>query len=89
MEHMSDSVVGPEKSGMRISWRGIALIVIFFLLALFAVQNFQMAQVNLFGMELDLPVWLLVTAVFILGMVLGGTVRGVGRKLRKPKDQHS
>lgn len=71
--------------GMRITWRGIVVIVIVFVLGLFAVQNFQTAQVNLFGATLDIPVWLLVIAVFVLGVFLGGFVKGMTRKLRKPK----
>jgi uncharacterized integral membrane protein len=82
---MNDSLSREPKKGLRISWRGVTLIVVFFLLALFAVQNFQPAQVNLFGMEIEMPVWLLVTVVFVLGVFLGGAVRGATRKLRKPK----
>lgn len=74
-----------HKKGMRITWRGIVLIIIGFLLALFAVQNFNTAQVSFFGMEFDIYVWLIVTVSFLLGMVLGGVVRGTARKLRKPK----
>jgi len=85
---MTKSDSSPEKKGLRISWRGATLIVIIFLLALFAVQNFQTTQVKLFGLELNLPVWILVTIVFLLGMFLGGFVRGMTRKLRSP-DRHS
>ena len=70
--------------GMRITWRGIVVIAIIFVLGLFAVQNFQTAQVNLFGATLDIPVWLLVIAVFALGVLLGGFVKGMTRRLRKP-----
>lgn len=71
--------------GMRITWRGIVVIAIIFVLGLFAVQNFQTAQVNLFGATLNIPVWLLVIAVFALGVLLGGFVKGMTRTLRKPK----
>lgn len=70
---------------MRITWRGIVIIIVIFVLSMFAVQNFQSAQVRFFGLELNVPVWLLVITVFILGMLLGGVVRGMTRKLRKPK----
>jgi len=86
---MSDSKDVQPKSGLRISWRGATLILVFFILALFAVQNFQIVQVNLFGMQLNMPVWLLVSVVFVLGVFLGGAVRGATRKLRKPKTPHS
>ena len=76
-----------QKKGMRITWRGIVLIIIGFLLALFAVQNLNTAQVSFLGMDFDIFVWVIVTVSFLLGMLLGGAVRGTARKLRKPKLQ--
>ena len=78
-----------SKKGMRITWRGIVLVVIAVLLLVFAVQNLQSAPIKFLGMEIDVPVWLLVSGTFILGMVLGGVVRGTARKLRKPRVQSS
>lgn len=76
-------VKGPSRSGgMRITWRGIVLVLIAVLLLVFAVQNLQSAPVNFLGATLQLPVWLLVVASFILGMLLGGLVRGAARRLR-------
>ncbi len=74
-----------QKKGMRITWRGIVLIVIAFFLAVFAVQNLNTARVSFLGMDFDIYVWIIVTASFVLGMLLGGAVRGTARKLRKPK----
>jgi len=74
-----------QKKGMRITWRGIVLIVIAFFLAVFAVQNLNTARVSFLGMDFDIDVWIIVTASFVLGMLLGGAVRGTARKLRKPK----
>jgi len=74
-----------QKKGMRITWRGIVLIVIVFFLALFAVQNLNTARVSFVGMDFDIYVWIIVTVSFVLGMLLGGAVRGTARKLRKPK----
>jgi uncharacterized integral membrane protein len=74
-----------QKKGMRITWRGIVLVIIGFLLVLFAVQNLNTAQVSFLGMDFDIFVWVIVTVSFLLGMVLGGVVRGTARKLRKPK----
>lgn len=74
-----------QKKGMRITWRGIVLIVIVFFLALFAVQNLNTARVSFLGMDFDIYVWIIVTVSFVLGMLLGGAVRGTARKLRKPK----
>jgi uncharacterized integral membrane protein len=72
--------------GMRITWRGIVIIVILVLLLVFGVQNLQSTSINFVGMQIDVPVWVLVLGTFILGMLLGGVVRGAARKLRKPKD---
>jgi uncharacterized integral membrane protein len=74
-----------QKKGMRITWRGIVLIVIAFFLAVFAVQNLNTARVSFLGMDFDIYVWIIVTASFVFGMLLGGAVRGTARKLRKPK----
>ncbi len=74
-----------QKKGLRITWRGIVLVILGFLLALFAVQNFNTAEVTFLGMDFDIYVWVIVVVSFLLGMVLGGLVRGTARKLRKPK----
>lgn len=76
-----------KKPGMRITWRGIVLIIIAFVLVVFAVQNLDTAQVSFLGMDFDIYVWLIVTVSFLLGMFLGGLVRGTARKLRKPKPE--
>jgi uncharacterized integral membrane protein len=87
-ETMTNAFGHPEpKKGMRITWRGIVLIIIGFLLALFAVQNLNTAQVSFLGMDFEIFVWVIVTVSFLLGMLLGGVVRGTARKLRKPKIQ--
>jgi uncharacterized integral membrane protein len=82
----SDSV---SKQGMRITWRGVVLVVIAVALLVFAVQNLQSAPVKFVGIDFSVPVWLLVSVTFILGMLLGGVVRGTARKLRKPSVQSS
>ena len=76
-----------QKKGIRITWRGVVLVILGFLLALFAVQNFNTAQVTFLGMDFDIYVWVIVGVSFLLGMVLGGLVRGTARKLRKPKSE--
>jgi len=85
---MSDTFgQGESKRGMRLTWRGIVIIVIAVVLLVFAVQNLNTAQVKFLGMDFDIYVWLIVTASFLLGMLLGGVVRGTARKLRKPKPE--
>ncbi len=74
-----------QKKGMRVTWRGIVLILIAVVLVVFAVQNLNTAQVSFLGMDFNIFVWVIVTVSFLLGMFLGGVVRGTARKLRKPK----
>jgi uncharacterized integral membrane protein len=73
----------PKKSGLRITWRGAILLIVAVILLVFAVQNLQSAAVNFLGATVQLPVWSLVVGSFILGMLLGGMVKGAARKLRK------
>ena len=74
-----------SKSGFKVTWRGVVLGLIAALLVIFAFQNLNSADVTFFGIDFSLPVWLLVIGSFLLGMFLGGAVRGTSRKLRKPK----
>jgi uncharacterized integral membrane protein len=71
--------------GIRVTWRGVVLILIAAALVVFGVQNLNSAQVSFLGMDFDVPVWLLVSGSFLLGMFLGGAVRKTARKLRKPE----
>jgi uncharacterized integral membrane protein len=82
---MSENSKSVAKGGMRITWRGIVLIIIAVLLLVFAVQNLESAPVSFLGVDFSVPVWLLVVVTFALGMLLGGVVRGAARGLRKPK----
>jgi uncharacterized integral membrane protein len=74
-----------SRGGMRITWRGIVIVVILVLLLVFGVQNLQTTEIIFVGMEIIVPVWALVIGTFVLGVLLGGLVRGAARKLRKPK----
>jgi uncharacterized integral membrane protein len=82
---MTDNPKSSSKGGIRLTWRGIVLILFGVLLLVFAVQNLESAPVSFLGVQFSVPVWLLVLVSFILGMLLGGIVRGTARKLRKPK----
>lgn len=82
---MTEKSKSPAKGGMRITWRGIVLILIAVLLLVFAVQNLESAPVSFLGVEFSIQVWILVVVSFLLGMLLGGVVRGAARGLRKPK----
>lgn len=79
----------PEKKGITLTWRGIVLILVAVLLLVFAVQNLQTAPINFLGATVDVWVWLIVVATFLLGMLLGGVIKAGARKLRKPKQVKS
>lgn len=74
-----------KKPGTKVTWRGVILVLIAMVLVVFAVQNLNSAEVTFFGLDFSIPVWLLVLGSFLLGMFLGGAVKGTARKLRKPK----
>lgn len=74
-----------KRPGIKVTWRGVVLVLIAIVLVLFAVQNLNSADVTFLGIDFTVPVWLLVIGSFLLGMFLGGAVKGTARKLRKPK----
>ena len=60
----------------------IALVVVFAALVLvFMVQNFQTATVSLFSVSITVPIYLLVIAVYVLGMATGGFALALLRSL--------
>lgn len=75
----------PQKRKIGITWRGIVGVIVGVLLVLFGVQNLESAQISFLGVQFSVPVWLLVTGTFGLGVLLGGVVKGTARKLRKPR----
>lgn len=70
----------PPKKGM--SGRMIVALIILLIAIVFMVQNTASATVNVLWMHPSMPLWLLMVIMFILGMLLGGAVRGGVRKLR-------
>jgi uncharacterized integral membrane protein len=77
-----------ENAGHGTSGKGIgtgrliAIIVVAALAALFILQNFQTVPVKILTFELNLPLWLVMVVLFVLGMLLGGAARSGFRKLR-------
>jgi len=60
----------------------IGLVVVFAaLVLLFMVQNFETATVSLFSASITLPIYLLVIAVYVLGMATGGFALALLRSL--------
>lgn len=68
--------------------RLIAIIVVAVLALIFIVQNFVSVPVKVFGLEVDLPLWLVMVVMFILGMLLGGVARTGVRRLRGKSAKH-
>lgn len=62
--------------------RGVFIIIILIVAAIFMLLNLDTVQVNLFGFKVDMWAWVLMLIMFVLGMLLGGAVRGGVRKLR-------
>jgi len=62
--------------------RMIIGVIILVIAVIFMLQNFDDVEVRFFGWSLNMPMWLLMVIMFVLGMLLGGVVRGGVRKLR-------
>ncbi len=70
-----------EGSGIG-TGRLIAIVVIAVASAFLIFGNLESTSVWLWGFTLDMPLFVLLIVVFILGMFLGGFVRSGFRKLR-------
>lgn len=71
-------VKGSKKfNGRMIS--GIAVAVIALIIV---VQNTDNATIKFLSWSWDMPLWLILVIMFLLGMLLGGVVRAGVRKLR-------
>lgn len=46
------------------------------------VQNTASAEIKFLGWSWNMPIWLILVIMFVLGMLLGGVVRTGVRKLR-------
>lgn len=73
------------KRGARITWRGALAILIGLLLLVFGVQNRESASIHFLGFQLSVSIWLLVLAVFLLGVVMGSILLAGRRKRRRAK----
>ena len=77
----------PESKKAPITWRGIVIIIIAVLLVIFALQNLQVIDMDLFIWTLTAPIGIVVLGCLVLGVLLGGLIRKGARKLRKPKPE--
>jgi|GEM_PF-2036761 uncharacterized integral membrane protein len=62
--------------------RLIAIVVVAVAAAFLIFGNLDSTTVWLWGFTLEMPLFLLLIIMFVLGMVLGGVVRSAFRKLR-------
>lgn len=78
---MSGSKPAPTGKKGGIPARGIIAIILGVLFIIFMFLNTESIAVNLFGLRFTLPLWLLLLATFILGVLTSGMVWGGVRKL--------
>ena len=71
-----------ESGGFKINIRMIIGVVILALAVITIAQNTSDATIKFLGWSLTMSMWLVLTIMFILGMLLGGPVRSGIRKLR-------
>jgi uncharacterized integral membrane protein len=78
----SDAKNSPGASGGIGTARLVAIVVIAVAAAFLIFGNLETTKVWLWGFTVELPLFVVLIVVFILGMLLGGAVRTGIRKLR-------
>ena len=76
----SQEQVAPAGKSGGITARGIIAVVVIAAMALFIFQNTQSVPFNFLFIDFQIPVWLLISISFVLGMVLDNVVMGLIRK---------
>ena len=76
------NAVSPAGKTGGLTVRGVVSVVILAALVVFVLQNTTGVPIHFLGLYVTLPVWLLIVAAFVLGMLLDGLVRGAIRKSR-------
>lgn len=79
----------PPPAKKKSSARMVVVIIILAIALIFMLQNLDSVPVNILWMSVNMPAWLLMVIMFVLGMLLGGVVRGGFRKLRGKDKQVS
>ncbi len=74
--------MSPEGTGKKFNLRIAIGIVVLVLAVIFIAQNTNTANITILTWDIDIPMWIVLVVMFILGMLLGGAVRGGIRKLR-------
>lgn len=67
-----------KKFNGRMISGGIIAVIAFIII----VQNTASAEIKFLGWSWNMPIWLILVIMFVLGMFLGGAVRSGVRKLR-------
>lgn len=63
--------------------RIIAISVLLFLVVVFAVQNAAIVETEFLFWQIDLPRWVLIFGVLIVGVIIGWFYRGIIRAIAK------
>ncbi|MDP2014781.1 MAG: LapA family protein [Actinomycetota bacterium] len=74
--------MSPESTGRKFNLRIAIGIVVLVVAVIVIAQNTEDATLNFLSWDISMPLWLVLTIMFVLGMFLGGAVRGGIRKLR-------
>ena len=74
--------MSPERTGRKFNLRIAIGVVVLILGVILIAQNTEKVTINFLNFDITTWLWLLLTVMFVLGMLLGGAVRGGIRKLR-------
>jgi len=64
-------------------------IVLLILVTIFSFQNLGIVDVKFLTLSVSLPIFVVVIATYVLGMITGGSVAAIVRMARKPKAAES
>ena len=83
-----DTQVSTTKKKMPLG-RLILIIVVAIVAAIFIFSNMQSGDFKILGWgPWTLPMWIWLSIAFLLGMVLGGAIRSLSRKVRGKSTQN-
>jgi uncharacterized integral membrane protein len=72
----------PKDADKR-SWVRMAITVLVVLIALpLIIFNLEATEVWVFGLRLSMPLFVILAVMFLLGMLLGGSIRAGIKKMR-------
>ena len=70
------------KQSKKFNGRTISGVIVVVIAFIIVVQNTASAEIRFLGWSWNMPIWLILVIMFVLGMLLGGVVRAGVRKLR-------